>query len=208
MGVAERKQREKQARIATIKKSASWLFERKGFESTTMSEIAERAEISTGSIYLFFKSKEELLYTLREPYIDELVRKMVKITNNNREKADQTLRKLANVFFRTYRADPDPFLLIMDYNAEKVQPLYSEENHKRFQEAMRKNIQSTEAVVARGIKQGIFKPVNPRVTSILIWNSFMGIIKYDKNRTVTGKKSYLKPTLNEAITLILEGLIA
>lgn len=60
MGVAERRQREREERRVAILDAAEEVFLSKGVESATMDEIARRAELSKGALYLYFKSKEEL----------------------------------------------------------------------------------------------------------------------------------------------------
>ncbi len=60
MGIAERKEREKQQRKEEIIQAAEKVFFSKGFERSTMDDIAERAELSKGTLYLYFKSKEDL----------------------------------------------------------------------------------------------------------------------------------------------------
>lgn len=57
-GRRERNKREKRARIIAAAKT---LFETKGFADTTTQEIAEAADIGTGTLFLYAKSKEELL---------------------------------------------------------------------------------------------------------------------------------------------------
>ena len=60
MGVEERKEREKQARREAIMESAREIFFAKGFNAATMDEIAHKAELSKGALYLYFAGKEEL----------------------------------------------------------------------------------------------------------------------------------------------------
>ncbi len=60
MGIAERKNREKEQRRNTILDAAEKVIFTSGFESSTMDEVAEAAELSKGTIYLYFKSKEDL----------------------------------------------------------------------------------------------------------------------------------------------------
>jgi len=60
MGIEERKEREKLARREAIRGSAREFFFGKGFSATTMNEIAKKAELSKGALYLYFASKEEL----------------------------------------------------------------------------------------------------------------------------------------------------
>ena len=60
MGVLERKEREKQQRREVIINAAEKVFFSQGFDRSTMDDIADRAELSKGTLYLYFKSKEEL----------------------------------------------------------------------------------------------------------------------------------------------------
>ena len=47
-------------RVAALMESAAMLFVEKGFDATTMTEIAARAGASIGTLYLFFPTKEAL----------------------------------------------------------------------------------------------------------------------------------------------------
>ena len=59
-----RKRREYLARRAEILRAAERLFAEKGFHGTTMLDLAKLAEFSVGTLYNFFKTKEEVYYTL------------------------------------------------------------------------------------------------------------------------------------------------
>lgn len=59
LGLRERNKREKLARITT---AARDLFRAKGFDDTTAREICERAEIGTGTLFLYVRDKHELLF--------------------------------------------------------------------------------------------------------------------------------------------------
>jgi AcrR family transcriptional regulator len=61
-----RRLREKENRCKTILKAAEELFGRKGYHQTSIEEIADLAEVSTGSVYFYFKNKEELLIKLMQ----------------------------------------------------------------------------------------------------------------------------------------------
>jgi AcrR family transcriptional regulator len=48
------------------------LFLKKGYEATGVSEILREAGVNSGSLYYFFKTKEDLLLTVLEWYVDNL----------------------------------------------------------------------------------------------------------------------------------------
>ena len=64
MGIRERKDREKDLRRQQIQEAAKELFLLKGFNSSTMEDIAKKAELSPATIYLYFKNKDELYVSL------------------------------------------------------------------------------------------------------------------------------------------------
>ena len=60
MAAAELTPRAQQTRAAIVE-AALALFRERGYEATTMREIASRAGVSTGNAYYYFSSKEELI---------------------------------------------------------------------------------------------------------------------------------------------------
>lgn len=64
MGVPERRDREKQQRREEILRIARDLFYTGGYEKTRMSDIADHLELSKGTVYLYFRSKEDLAYAV------------------------------------------------------------------------------------------------------------------------------------------------
>lgn len=56
-----------------ILKAAVKVFARSGFHATRVSEVAKAAGVADGTIYLYFKSKDELLFSLFEDRIHKLL---------------------------------------------------------------------------------------------------------------------------------------
>jgi AcrR family transcriptional regulator len=81
MGINERKSREKESRIKQIRDSAAALFYKKGYAATTIENIATLTEISKATIYLYFRSKDDLYYSLVEPSLDRLSKRLIAIAN-------------------------------------------------------------------------------------------------------------------------------
>lgn len=61
MGTTERREREKAKRRTEIVDAAEQLFFSKGAAAATMDDVADAAELSKGTLYLYFESKEDLL---------------------------------------------------------------------------------------------------------------------------------------------------
>ena len=60
MGTLERRLRERDRRRTKIVDAAEEIFLLRGVQDATMGEVASRAELSKGALYLYFKSKQEL----------------------------------------------------------------------------------------------------------------------------------------------------
>lgn len=59
-----RRDRNKTDKLARIEKAGRALFAKRGFDATTTRAIAERADIGTGTLFLYFPKKEDLLVHL------------------------------------------------------------------------------------------------------------------------------------------------
>ncbi len=68
MGVRERKERERQARLELIRRAALQLFAERGFARTSMDDVAARAELGKGTLYYYFPSKVALLEDVLDTY--------------------------------------------------------------------------------------------------------------------------------------------
>lgn len=72
MGVSERKQREKVYRETSILEAAKKVFLAKGLLAATIDDIAADAELSKGTLYRYYRSKEEIMLAISEQATSEL----------------------------------------------------------------------------------------------------------------------------------------
>jgi AcrR family transcriptional regulator len=68
-----RRERNKQEKLARIKAAARMLFSTKGFAATTTQEIAHRADIGAGTLFLYARSKEEIVVLVFRDEMDRVV---------------------------------------------------------------------------------------------------------------------------------------
>src|SRR5215472_14366818 len=66
MSIAERKERQKQEIKKMILDASMKLFVEEGFDSVTIRKIADIIQYSPTTIYLYFKDKNEIFYSLHE----------------------------------------------------------------------------------------------------------------------------------------------
>ena len=107
MGIENRKMRERRQRKQLILAAAKKVAAVKGFRKTTMCQIAREAEISPGTIYLYFKNKEELfsslvLYPLQ--FIELSIRDIWR--THKKENIEKKIVALHRVLIEAYQFDP------------------------------------------------------------------------------------------------------
>jgi len=66
MGVAERKERQREDLKKNILQAAKELFTEQGYDATSIRNIAEKIEYSPATIYLYYKDKNEIVHALHQ----------------------------------------------------------------------------------------------------------------------------------------------
>jgi AcrR family transcriptional regulator len=87
------RERKKQRTRQTILDVALELFAERGYRNTTLEQIADAAEISTGTLFAYFPSKEDILFPDERRFYDELGHQL-----ENRTAGGTTLDVLREVF--------------------------------------------------------------------------------------------------------------
>jgi AcrR family transcriptional regulator len=115
MGVAERKLRAKEEMRHLILETARKLFLEKGFEHTSLRNIAEAIEYSPATIYLYFKDKNELFHALHIEGFNMLLEYMRPLADI----ADpfERFEQLSYTYIRFARENPEFYDLMFIMNA-------------------------------------------------------------------------------------------
>ncbi len=151
-----------------ILKVALHLFSSKGYSETKMSEIARRAGLSVGALYLRFKSKEGLCLELIQDQtkdFDEITRNL---TSHNSEPQEALKAYIAFNLRYAFKRKQLLSMFIREYKLPFIRPL-----KRNFFNTQRKIIKD---ILAAGVKRKIFKPMNYEETASLIFASIRGTI--------------------------------
>jgi AcrR family transcriptional regulator len=81
-----------------IIQSALKLFAQKGYSSTSIQEIANDCGISKGAFYLYFKSKDSLLFSILNYYYDEIITTLDSISQKNISEREKFVQQTAYLF--------------------------------------------------------------------------------------------------------------
>src|SRR5262245_56830798 len=82
VGVKERRLREREVLRQEILDAARELFVKEGYENVSMRRVAEKIEYSPTTIYLYFESKADLLYSICEETFAKLLKRLQTISED------------------------------------------------------------------------------------------------------------------------------
>ena len=178
MGIAERKEREKQQRKEEIVLAAERVFFSKGFDQSTMDDIAERAELSKGTLYLYFKSKEDLHMAVARNAII-LLRSHTTVAAEGEGNALERLQKMGWSCVEFSHTHPDHMKAIM--TLEEVEPQSISLSTSDVQDMIYN--ESTVGTVIEVVEQGVReKLIRADIPAVLIahtlWMTVLSVIRF------------------------------
>ncbi len=164
--------RRKEARPDEITAAALALFVERGFAATRLEDVASRAGVSKGTVYLYFANKEDLFKAVIR---EALVARLVEFRGHIEQFEGSTFELLRLVFSTWWerigatRLSGIPKLIISEArNFPEIARFYVDE-------VVRPGRETLAAVIRRGIERGEFRPVDPDRTANLLASPMLQI---------------------------------
>jgi AcrR family transcriptional regulator len=207
MGIQERKEREKERRRQQIIVAAKRVFSQKGLNKTTMEDIAKESELSPGTLYLYFKNKEELYASLSLRILQFLSIRVAQVIQDRKEGPSEKLDRLIEAMYEVY--DFDPMVIINMFHLQSSETLknLSPELLTEIKTLSKKALAHMAGIFKEGIQQGVFIDRHPTALADIFWSLFSGVILWEASKNVINQdKNYLKSTLSVAFDLFCRGI--
>ena len=207
MGIQERKEREKERRRQQIIVAAKRVFSEKGFNKSTMEDIASEAELSPGTLYLYFKNKEELYASLSLRILQYLHIRVEHVNKETELSPEQKLEKLIEAMYDVY--DFDPLIIINMFHLQSSETLknLSPRLMTQIEELSRKSIGAISSIFREGVEKGVFIEKHPVALSDIFWALFSGVVLWEASKKIMNEdKDYLKKTLAIAFEIFSQGV--
>ncbi len=207
MGIQERKQRERERRRQQIAIAAKKIFSAKGFNKTTMEDIAKEAELSAGTLYLYYKNKNELFASLSLRVLKFMNMRLEKVSQDQDATPEQKVVALKGAFLEVYEFDPLIVINIFHLQSSEILKNLSSELLSQIKTLSQSSIATISGVFKEGIAQDIFIDRHPVALADIIWGVFSGIVLWEESkRIIDGKKEYLQQTLDIAFEIFVRGI--
>ena len=175
MSTLARKEKEKQQRHKQIEDAAQALFFSKNYDEITIEEIAKKSQLAKGTIYLYFKSKEELYsaVALRGAHImNTMFKKAADRKRTGLEKASA----IGQAYYEFYKLHPQYFRMLMAVENFPC-PTAEDVNGAELMKTSCENLETVLNAVVKGIEDGSINPeLDPKLTSIFLIQSTRAMI--------------------------------
>jgi AcrR family transcriptional regulator len=205
----EKREKRKENRKNTILAVARRLFFDQGFKAVTIDNIAEKAEVSKGSVYLCFESKEEIYAQI---LISDNIALYERIKNFSAKEgtASQLLMEFARIYVDYFLNDNELFRILMTFMMQTSQMNLVEKQKDELIRSTNQNIIIISEIIQKGIDSGEFSPISDiRQMQNAIWGMLNGIISlYIFTGNPTKRSKRIHSTVQNSLIVFIAGLKA
>ncbi|GBC60826.1 TetR/AcrR family transcriptional regulator [Desulfonema ishimotonii] len=208
MGIQERKQRERERRRQQIMIAAKRVFSVKGFSKTTMDDIAKEAELSPGTLYLYFKNKDELFSSLSIRVLQYLNIRLEHVINSSKPNSvEEKVGALKEAMYDVYKFDSMMLVNMFHLQSSDTVRNLSPQLLENIRELSHNSLGIMSQIFEEGIQAGIFFDMPPMTYADIIWSTFSGIVLWEESKRVfTHDKSYVEQALDTAFEIFRRGI--
>jgi Transcriptional regulator len=182
-----------------IMKAALEILTEKGYHPTTIEEIAERAGVGKGTVYLYFKSKLELVAevidTVVQTHLQEMKEQMSTVKG-----ALEKLLVLAGIEY-TFMRRHGPLAQIL--GAGEVLGL-APEFRSQMCNWRQRYIELIEGIVEEGQREGVFRTsISPFLAATIIFGARLAILQLALETDLENRADEVR---NQVLEFVLHGL--
>ncbi|MBR1815811.1 MAG: TetR/AcrR family transcriptional regulator [Lachnospiraceae bacterium] len=179
-----------------ILEAAKELFELKGVEATTMDDIAKHADYSKSTIYVYFKSKEDIYNSIVEDYLSILTGEIETCISAD-EGFEETYFRLCDCLVSFEEKYPKYYASLMGEenmtNSRKKTNIINQDVGRELRELI-------SSLLEKGVRHNVLrKDIDLQPTVLYVWSAISGIIqvadrKKDtlKNKVNMDREEYLR----------------
>ena len=181
-----------------IIQSAIEVFSKNGFQNSSISEIAQRANVAEGTIYRYFKNKEDLFFSIPIEKTKDFCREL-ELHLNGIDGALNKIRKFIWYYLYFFKTNPEysrTLMLEMRVSRNFIKTM----TYKSFKNFTNKILE----IIKEGQEEGT---IRKDVNVYLIRQLLLGILEHIVTRwSLKGEKYDLLKHYNEVSRLVIHGI--
>ncbi|WP_054954797.1 TetR/AcrR family transcriptional regulator [Paenibacillus dakarensis] len=188
----------KNEKYQLILQGALNVFAEHGYHRSQVSKIAKAAGVADGTIYLYFKRKEDILIRLFQEKLGELVEKFHQSVEGITDPAE-ALRKVCYIHFSELESNPQ-----LAYVTQIELRQSDLELRKEIGSALKPYIVLIENILKQGVEEKLFRPnLNIKLVRNLIFGSMDEAVT---SWLISGRKYPLSEQVDDTLDFFLHGI--
>lgn len=180
---------------ADILEAAIKVFAKFGYHNSRISQIAKEAGIASGSVYLYYKNKEEVLASIFKKVWEQLYNEISRICERKDLTAIDKLEYLIDLIFDIFSVNPS--LAIVFVNEQ----IHLQKETALFMRYYENFFKKGEEIIEEGIKKG---SINPNIDVKTFKFFLLGGMRYLLENWAKDVKNFPLTTLRQNVKLIIK----
>jgi len=177
VGISERRERDKERRRAEIIEAAERVFFCKGVDNATMDDVAEAAELSKGTLYLYFKNKEDLYLAIIVRGITILQRAFEEAAKARKKGIDK-VAAIGRAYFDFCKTHAQYFSAMLYFESYNLDPGADSGYGVQCTNQTNRTFAICEEAVQFGIDDGTIRPdIDPKKTALTLYGLATGLLQ-------------------------------
>jgi AcrR family transcriptional regulator len=206
MAIHERQLRDRERRRQQIIAASKRVFVSKGIKAT-IKDIAEEAELSPGTLYIYFKNKDELYASLSIRLLKHLNLRLQRVKERSEMPIDQRVKAVQDALSESYEIDPPVFITLSHLQASETLENISPNLLDQIMGLLRQSLDTLAGIFANEMDPGAIPDRDPHRLALILWALFSGLVLWEESkRTLDPRKNFLKPTLDMAFEVLARGM--
>ena len=174
---ALRREREKAQRRDEILQAAREVFFERGIHHATVDEVAQQAEVSKGTVYLYFDTKETILAHLLLEGLERLVADLENAFGPNEPlHAPDRIRRLASAYYSFFQEYPSYFHLMSAFDRGRFQEAIAADLYAQVLGRSLRGLEWVVRAVEQGRSEGTLVVRDARHAAGVIWAGLNGVL--------------------------------
>jgi AcrR family transcriptional regulator len=187
-------------RVQSIQEAAIRVISRKGMAAATMQEIAEEAGVAKGTIYLYFRDREELVEKTFETAIGQL-HKRLDAAMDAAGSFEERLRSLITAQFSFFSENREFFRLYHSLRMPQGSATQQRRQKRTCQPQFRARVDRLSGVLKQAMDDGDVRPLDPGRLALFLIEGSIAIVLERLNDDAP-------PPESEDVELIVSTILA
>lgn len=210
MMIPKPRTKEKDVRTEEILKAAMEVFFERGYQNTTVDAVAKKAGIAKGTVYLYYKGKEDLYASLMIPALEYLGNYMQDFLEDLESGAFQDgvafMDAFCDVMIKGHALHREGLQIFRAFQIANLFNELSEDTAAIVTAQIKKNYMCIRKILAVASERGLIGKANEIIAADVLVGLFLGLVQMEENKMRWTNRDHLASTVKYAFRMLYKGL--